>query len=144
LAVGAAGYELERPGEFEARYVTRLGRLPDVSAEELNNAAWMIAVDKHSSHELLEAALELAERAADDTRHSKAHIPDPPPEAPIQLGHRDAAIAAIDEAILRAPDEDYYREQRRRFLGERDPDDRPFLPPQPAQPDVHDGEGVSV
>ena len=44
-----------------------------------------------------------------------------------QLGHRAEAVAAIDEAILRDPDEDYYREQRRRFLGERDPEDRPVL-----------------
>jgi len=61
-----------------------------------------------------------------------------------QLGHREAAVAAIEEAILRAPDEDYYREQRRRFLGERDPKDRPFLPPQPAEPDASEQDGLSV
>jgi membrane associated rhomboid family serine protease len=144
FAVGAAGYELARPGEFSARYVARLGRLPGVTAEELNNAAWMIAVDKQSSPQLLEAALELAERAADDTDHAKAHILDTLAEVHFQLGHREAAVAAIDEAILREPNEDYYREQRRRFLGERDPDDRPFLPPQPPAPVVREEDGLSV
>jgi membrane associated rhomboid family serine protease len=144
LAVGAAGYELVRPGEFAARYTVRLLHLPGISAEELNNRAWSIATDEHSSPQLLEAALELAERAADDTKHSKAHILDTLAEVHFQLGHRDAAVAAIDEAILRAPDEDYYREQRRRFLGERDPKDRPFLPPQPAEPDASEQDGLSV
>jgi membrane associated rhomboid family serine protease len=145
LAIGAAGYELLRPGEFNARYVARLGRLPGVTAEELNNAAWMIAIDERSSPQLLEAALELAERAADDTDHAKAHILDTLAEVHFQLGHREEAVAAIDEAILREPDEDYYREQRRRFLGERDPEDRPYLPPAPAEPERESVEnGLSV
>jgi membrane associated rhomboid family serine protease len=144
IAVGAAAYELERPGDFAARYAVRLLRLPGISAEVLNNTAWEIAVDEHSSPQLLEAALELAERAADDTDHAKAHILDTLAEVHFQLGHRDAAVAAIDEAILREPEEDYYREQRRRFLGERDREDRPFLPPQPAMPKVREEDGVSV
>jgi membrane associated rhomboid family serine protease len=144
VAVGAAGYELSRPGEFAARNAVRMLHLPGVSAEELNNTAWAIAVDERSSPEMLAAALELAERAVDDTGHAKAHILDTLAEVHFQLGHRDAAVEAIDEAILRAPDEDYYREQRRRFLGERDREDRPFLPPQPAEPDVKPEDGLSV
>ena len=53
------------------------------------------------------------------------HILDTLAEVHFQLGHRAEAVAAIDEAIPRDPGEDYYREQRRRFLGERDPEDRP-------------------
>jgi len=144
LAIGAAGYELLRPGEFNARFVARLAHLPGISAEELNNAAWSIAIDDRSSPQLLEAALELAVRAADETDHSKAHILDTLAEVHFQLGHRDEAVAAIEEAIQREPDEDYYREQLRRFNGERDPEDRPFLPPQPAEPTVSEEEGLSV
>jgi membrane associated rhomboid family serine protease len=144
LAVGAAGYELERPGEFAARNAVRLLRLPGISAEVLNNTAWEIAVDERSSPQLLEAALELAERAADETDHAQAHILDTLAEVHFQLGNREAAVTAIDEAILRAPDEDYYREQRRRFLGERDPEDRPYLPPQPAEPEVDAEEGLTI
>jgi membrane associated rhomboid family serine protease len=143
LAVGAVGYQLAHPSEFAARHVARLLARPEASAEELNDTAWMIAVDERSTPELLEGALRLAERAVDDSGHTKAHILDTLAEVHFQLGHRDAAVAAIDEAILRDPDEDYYREQRRRFLGERDPEDRPELAPQPA-PTVSEDEGVSV
>ncbi|HKA13714.1 MAG TPA: rhomboid family intramembrane serine protease [Myxococcota bacterium] len=131
FAIAAAGYELLRDGEFAARFAARLARLPDVSANELNNHAWTIAVDERSSPALLEAALELAERAADETQHSEPYILDTLAEVHFQLGHRVEAVAAIDEAIQRAPGEDYYREQRRRFLGERDPEDRPdYVPPE--------------
>ncbi len=144
LAVAAAGYELLREGDFKARYLARLYRLPGTTAEELNNAAWMVAIDETSSPALLETALELAERAVDDTDHAKAHILDTLAEVHFQLGHREAAIAAIEEAILREPEQDYYREQRRRFLGERDPEDRPFFPPQEPAPELSEDEGLSV
>lgn len=143
-SIGAAGYELLREGEFAARYVARLARLPGVTAEELNNAAWMIAIDGESSPELLETALELALRAVDDTDHQKAHILDTLAEVHFQLGHRDQALAAIDEAIQREPGEDYYHEQRRRFLGERDPEDRPFAPPEEGEGAPPEEPGLSV
>ena len=146
IAIGAAGFELLRDGEFATRFAARLARLPGVSADELNNHAWNIAVDEKSSPALLEAALALAERAADETNHAEPYILDTLAEVNFQLGHRAAAVAAIDEAIQRDPDEDYYREQKRRFLGERDPKDRPELAPphvtDPA-PKIED-EGLSV
>ena len=135
-AVGAAGFELMRPGDFGARYVARLGRLPGVTPEELNNAAWSIAVDPNSSRELLESALLLAERAVEDSERSAPHILDTLAEVHFQLGDREAALAAIEEAILQKPDDDYYQEQRRRFLGERDPEDRPYFDPTPAPEDA--------
>jgi hypothetical protein len=48
------------------------------------------------------------------------------------LGESELAVQTIDEAIALTPGEDgnYYREQRRRFTGERDADDRP----EPASP----------
>ena len=146
LAVAAAGYDLLREGQFAERHVVRLARLPSATADVLNDAAWMIAIDEKSSPALLENALELAERAADETDHAEPHILDTLAEVHFQLGHRAEAVAAIDEAILRAPDEDYYREQRRRFLGERDPNDRPEFPsPPPApKPKTPDEDGLSV
>ena len=92
-----------RPGEFAARHAARLARLPDVTPEELNDAAWMIAIDEESPPELLEAALALAERAVDDTDDAEAHILDTLAEVHFQLGHRAEAVAAIDEAIQREP-----------------------------------------
>ena len=145
LAVASAGYQVAHPIEFAERHIARLLARPHANAEELNDTAWMIAIDQRSSPELLEGALRLAERAAEDTGHEQAHILDTLAEVHFQLGHRDEAVAAIDEAILRDPDEDYYREQRRRFLGERAPDDRPFFPPQPAPtPNARKEEGLSV
>ncbi|MDH3687148.1 MAG: hypothetical protein OEP95_13040, partial [Myxococcales bacterium] len=43
-------------------------------------------------------------------------------------GRSAEALELIDAAIVLAPRERYYREQRRRFLGERAPDDRPEDP----------------
>ena len=102
-----------------------------MTAQELNNYAWTIAIKPESTREQLEAALKLAERAVATTRRGDPTLHDTLAEVHFQLGRPDLALAIIDEAILRAPDEPYYREQRRRFTGERSPDDRP---PDPVQP----------
>jgi hypothetical protein len=136
LASGQAAYELLRPGDYSARLTARLAGLPGISPEELNNIAWFIAIDPESNQEHLEAALLLAERAASETDRSLATVLDTLAELQFQLGQPEQALATIDEAIARDPASEYYREQRRRFLGERDPDDRPDSPlPWPLRPD---------
>jgi hypothetical protein len=75
----------------------------------------------------------LAQRAVEATQRRDATILDTLAEVQFQLGHPESAIEIIDEAIAREPDEVYYREQRRRFLGERARDDRPD-PPLPDSP----------
>jgi membrane associated rhomboid family serine protease len=140
LAVGTAGSELG-PGDFAARHVKRMGQLPGASATELNNAAWMIATDERSSPEELEDALRLVERAVDETAHAEPEFLDTLAEVHFLLGHRAEAVAAIDEAIQRDPDKDYYREQKRRFLGETG--ERPF-PPEAPQPKGRSEDGLSV
>ena len=40
-------------------------------------------------------------------------------------------LTTIDEAIYLAPGVEYFREQRRRFSGEREPEDRPDPPTEP-------------
>jgi tetratricopeptide (TPR) repeat protein len=145
LAVGAAARELLREGGYYARLAERLYDRPGADAESLNFVAWEIAINPESTPDLLETALSLAERAVDETDREQAHILDTLAEVHFQLGHRDEALAAIEEAIRRAPGEDYYREQRRRFLGERDAEDRPYLPPQEEAPDaLPEGDGLSV
>lgn len=145
LAIAVAGSELLRPGEFTARHVVRLDKLPDVNAEVLNDAAWMVAIDEKSSPELLEVALSLAERAVEDTDHTDAQILDTLAEVHFQLGHRAQAITAIDEAILRDPDKRHYREQRRRFLGENERGAEEHPDPQRPQPEARPDEpGLSV
>src|SRR5690606_30580450 len=88
----------------------------------------------------LEDALELAERAVRATRRRDPNLLDTLAEAQFRAGRPRAAVATIEEAIALAPHERYFREQRRRFLGERPADDRPPPPdglwqePAPAEP----------
>jgi hypothetical protein len=44
------------------------------------------------------------------------------------MGRTEDAVDTIDRAIALAPFERYFHEQRRRFQGERDPEDRPAPP----------------
>jgi membrane associated rhomboid family serine protease len=130
-ALGAAGADLFAPGDFMARQTARLARLPGIAPMELNNRAWLIAENADSSREHLEAALLLAERAVEETQRTQASMLDTLAEIEFQLGRPERALEIIEEAIARAEDEafaDYYREQLRRFRGERDAEDRPEPP----------------
>lgn len=152
LAIAAAGWEFTRPGEYTARHAARLAHLPGISALELNDTAWLIAISQDPSRELMEAALLLAEQAVDETERQDPNILDTLAEVQFMLGWPERAVETIDEAIARAPDVDYFREQRRRFTGERDPDDRPAAPllpwwnapSEPDSPSIYDEPGLSV
>ena len=135
LALAAAARDLAEP-EFMARYATRVADLPGISAGELNNLAWTIAIAPEHSQAEIEVALRLAERAVAETGREDPDILDTLAEVQFQLGRDAEAVATIEEAIAAAPDEPYYREQRRRFLGEREAHDRPPAPaPRPVEPD---------
>jgi tetratricopeptide (TPR) repeat protein len=130
VAVFTAGGELLQPGDYSAKLARRIAELPDASPEELNNRAWFAATDPEVSEEMLSAALMMAERAVDETQREDATILDTLAEVHFVMGRESEALATIEEAIAQNPDERYYREQRRRFLGERA--DRP---PAPGLPD---------
>jgi len=49
------------------------------------------------------------------------------------------ALITIDEAIRLMPQEPYFVEQRRRFLGQRDPEDRPPPPGSSRDREAPDG-----
>jgi len=146
LAVGSAGWELSRPGEYAARHAARMASLPEISAWELNDTAWMIAISHEPSREMAEAARLLAERAVVETDREDPNVLDTLAEVLFILELEDEAVRIIDEAIARAPNESYFREQRRRFTGERAADDRPTAPvpswipdfdsPPPADPGI--------
>jgi len=149
LSVGAAAAALLVTDDFRARHAARIAALPGISPQELNNHAWLIATDPDSTPAQLEAALLLAGRAVVETAHSDPTLLDTLAEVQFQLGRPDLAVLIIDQAIERAPGEPYYREQRRRFTGEREPDDRPPDPALPWQeegrpPLPADSEGVTV
>jgi hypothetical protein len=80
----------------------------------------------------------MAERAADETGWSEAAILDTLAEIHFLMGRADLALELADAAVALAPGEPYYREQRRRFAGERGRGDRPAGPsrsaPEPREP----------
>jgi len=134
VAVGTAAWLAANPAEYVVRHAERLLQLESTTADELNNVAWILAVDPDADDRVLELALGLAERAVAESGRSEAHILDTLAEVHFQRGDPEAALAAIDEAIALKPDRDYYHEQKRRFLGEREPEDRPFYDPREDAP----------
>ena len=128
VSVVAVGSQVLGVEDYTAQHIERLARLPEISPEELNDRAWMIAIAPDSTREQMAAALKLAERAVAETDRREPTLLDTLAEVQFVLGDVDSAIATIDEAIARAPGEVYYREQRRRFTGERSRDDRPASP----------------
>lgn len=131
VAFIAAGESWLGADDFTAEHATRIAGLPGISPDELNNHAWIIAIEPGHTREQLKAALALAERAVAETEGEEATILDTLAEVQFQLGRSEQAVLTIDLAIERAPDEShhrYYTEQRRRFTGERAADDRPEDP----------------
>lgn len=130
-ALGAFAYGLLDPATAAARRGARL--LDDRAAPILllNNDAWTIATSADPSEDELELALRMARRAVRATQHLDPNLLDTLAEVYFQLGRSEEAVEIIDEAIALAPGEPYFEEQRRRFTGERAPDDRPEPPSLP-------------
>ena len=76
------------------------------------------------AHVLFEGAV----RAVYDSDRLDPDILDTLAEVQYVVGDPMAAIQTIDEAIRLAAGEEYFIEQRRRFTGERDWEDRPHSP----------------
>jgi len=110
----------------------------EIEPHHLNNVAWMIVTAPSPSPDLFDVALQLAERAVEETQRGDPNILDTLAEAYFVAGRREAAIATIDEAIFLAPGVGYFREQRRRFTGERGWEDRPDPPSEPWEPGPRD------
>ena len=131
LAFAAAGVELVRHDDYVAHHAARLGTLPGIPAEELNNVAWFIALDEDATSAQLDAALELARQAVSETHGRETTMLDTLAEVQFRLGRSEEAVFTIDRAIAGETDAchlRYYLEQRRRFTGEREADDRPEDP----------------
>jgi len=151
-ALAAFAQGLLDPGLSAARRGQRLLESHSAPALMLNNDAWTIATSDSPTREQLELALELSSRAVDATERQDPNLLDTLAEVYFQLGQGEEAVETIDEAIALVPGEDYFEEQRRRFLGERAADDRPEppaeLPPPALEPEEHqfdsDGPGLRV
>lgn len=124
-----------REGSPLAPHARRLAEQGDVPALTLNNFAWLIATDPDAAPDDLVVAVQLAERAVDGTERRDPNVLDTLAEAQFAAGGADAAVRTIEEAIALAPGEAYFVEQRRRFIGEREPGDRPNPPDEWIEPD---------
>ncbi len=110
------------------RHALRLLNAPAKRVEHDNAVAWFIATEGEPSPSGLDLAVALADRAVRATGRRNPNVLDTLAEALFQAGDRFGALVTIEEAILLAPGEPYFVEQRRRFIGERDADDRPAPP----------------
>lgn len=133
LSLTSAGRLVSRDAEALAGHARDLLELAEVQAGSLNDLAWVMATESDATAQQLGPAVELAERAVEATDRANPDLLDTLAEVLFQIGRADAAIEVIDEAISIAHGEPYFREQRRRFTGERDPEDRPE-PPERAWP----------
>jgi membrane associated rhomboid family serine protease len=132
-SLASAGRFLVGSAAWEG-HAERLLERDGAPAVLLNDAAWLIATAERPSERALRDAVALAERAVRATGGTDPNILDTLAEAQWRAGDERAALDTIDAAIALQPDEPYFREQRRRFAGERDPGDRPdppgrWLPP---------------
>ena len=133
LAGASAAALLMRDAGALERHAERLLGVRESLPLRFNEAAWRMVTESQPGPKGLALAVELAERAVAETERLDPDILDTLSEALFAAGDRPAALAVIDEAIAITGGESYYVEQRRRFTGERAPDDRPSPPAIPWQ-----------
>ncbi len=134
ISWAALGWSVAAPTQAALRRAEILMARATVSPRLLNDEAWRIAIQDPEDAELLRAARRMAERAVAGTHRRSPAVLDTLAELSFQLGQQREALELIDEAILLTPADPYFREQRRRFLGERPRNDRPPAPLPPAMP----------
>ncbi|MFP6654167.1 MAG: rhomboid family intramembrane serine protease [Myxococcota bacterium] len=112
------------------RHASRLLNTPSETAlyPLENAAAWFLVTEGGVSATGLDDAVALADRAVRSTRRMNPGILDTLAETLFQQGDFLGALLTIEEAIRLMPNESYFIEQRRRFIGERGQDDRPPPP----------------
>lgn len=146
-AIAVAGVDVAHPEQALARRSQRLLAERDASPVILNNEAWTIAISGHPTPKLLDLAERMAVRAVRETGREDPSLLDTLAEVYFAKGERIKALRTIDEAIALAPNEAYFREQRRRFSGQRAPENRPPPPgetPEPTIPEEPSSPGVRV
>jgi len=131
VSFGSAGALVLRSGWAFERHARNVLALEEVGAVQLNNLAWLIATEASRPQRAAASALELAERAVEKTDRANPDYLDTLAEVQFLFGDPEAAITTIDEAIEIAPWDDYFREQRDRFIGLRPADERPQSPDLP-------------
>ncbi len=119
---------IERDPSALASHGRHLLEVKEVGPYGLNDLAWRMVTESKPDAEELDVATALAERAVERTDRRDPNILDTLAEVLFVAGDDQGAVAVIDEAIQLAQGETYFREQRRRFTGERAAGDRPDPP----------------
>jgi membrane associated rhomboid family serine protease len=128
LALLNVGTLVLRESSSLTRYAQQLLATPEIAPHVDNEIAWRMATESNANTLQLLAAQQLAERAADRTDYSDPTILDTLAEVLFVRGEQDRALRLIEQAIRLTRGEDYYVQQRRRYIGERDFEDRPAPP----------------
>jgi rhomboid protease GluP len=128
LAVVSAMPLLERDPEALEAHAVRVLQMPDSSARYDNETAWRMLTETKPSESGVEVAVLLALRAASGSEWSDPNVLDTLAEALFASGDVGGALNVIDQAVFLSNGHRYFIEQRRRFSGERDPEDRPAPP----------------
>jgi membrane associated rhomboid family serine protease len=136
----SAGQLIRREPYALANHGRHLMTLQNVHPQALNELAWRMVTESEPDSGALVVAGQLAERAVEKTRRQDPNVLDTLAEVLFLAGDDQAAVAVIDEAIFLAGTEVYFREQRRRFTGERAADDRPDPPTSWILPEVSPDE----
>jgi len=130
LALVSALPLLERDPEALEAHGIRVLQMPDSSPRYDNEAAWRMLTEAEFSASGAEVAVLLALRAARGSDWMDPNVLDTLAEALFASGDVAGAVEVIDQAVYLSYGHRYFVEQRKRFTGERDPDDRP-APPEP-------------
>ena len=147
----SAGQLVRRDPHALASHGRHLMGMPNVGGYAFNDLAWRMVTESEPDSDDLIVATQLAELAVAKTGRRDPNVLDTLAEVLFIAGNEQAAVAVIDEAIFLVGAEVYFREQRRRFTGERAADDRPDPPttwfrPAPDFQDVfpRDDPGISI
>jgi len=122
---------LRRDADALERHALRLLQSAGGSAVDDNDVAWVMVTQSDPSDVGVQVAAALAERAVDETDRRDPNLLDTLAEVLFVAGDVAGAVMVIDEAIELSGGQRYFVEQRRRFVGERDPEDRPVPPSEP-------------
>jgi len=115
------------PGAME-RHGLLVLKMEDSTVRYDNEAAWRILTEGEARESGVQVAVLLALRAARRSDWRDPNVLDTLAEALFASGDAYSALEVIDQAIFLSRGYRYFVEQRQRFTGERDPDDRPAPP----------------
>jgi hypothetical protein len=106
----------------------RVLQMPDPRVGYDNEAAWRMLTESEPTETGLDVALVLALRAARYSDWRDPNVLDTLAEALFASGDIGGSLEVIDQAIFLSHGYRYFVQQRQRFSGQRDPDDRPDPP----------------